>query len=77
MEFWGTVTEVLKGGEDNLPEEDDTKVVRLATAMLIFFIVCILLLLVYLACRQVYRYNTKGSIFILIYQSQSHYSKKK
>ena len=77
MEFWGTVTEVLKGGEDNLPEEDDTKVVRLATAMLIFFIVCILLLLVYLACRQVYSYNTKGSIDVTFYIniSQSHYSR--
>ena len=51
MEFWGTVNKVLKGAEENLPEEDNTRVVRLATAMLIFFIVCIILLLVYLACR--------------------------
>ena len=51
MEFWGTVNDVLKGAEDNLPAEDNTRVVRLATAMLIFFIVCIILLLVYLLCR--------------------------
>merc|ERR1712038_274727 len=44
MEFWGTVNEVLTGAEDNLPEEDNTRVTRLATASLIFFIVCIILL---------------------------------
>ena len=52
MEFWGTVSDVFKkDGLDELPEEDDSRVVRLATAMLIFFIVCIILLIVYLACR--------------------------
>merc|ERR1711994_1040335 len=67
VEFWGTVTEVLKGGEDNLPEEDDTKVVRLATAMLIFFIVCILLLLVYLACSIMLMYGSvKGSRWLIL-----------
>ena len=56
MEFWGTVSDVFKkDGLDELPEEDDSRVVRLATAMLIFFIVCIILLIVYLACR----YSTK------------------
>merc|ERR1712038_2183426 len=49
MEFWGTVNEVLTGAEDNLPEEDNTRVTRLATASLIFFIVCIILLLAYIA----------------------------
>ena len=52
MEFWGTVSDIFKkDGHDQLPPEDDSKVVRLATAMLIFFIVCIILLLVYLLCR--------------------------
>ena len=52
MEFWGTVSDIFKkDGQDQLPPEDDSKVVRLATAMLIFFIVCIILLLVYLLCR--------------------------
>lgn len=52
MEFWGTVNDIFKkDGQDQLPPEDDSKVVRLATAMLIFFIVCIILLLVYLLCR--------------------------
>merc|ERR1719266_1370841 len=58
MEFWGTVNKVLKGAEENLPEEDNTRVVRLATAMLIFFIVCIILLLVYLACSVMLMYGS-------------------
>ena len=37
---------------------DCEQVVRLAAAMLIFFIVCILLLLVYLVCRSVARVQT-------------------
>merc|ERR1711875_113288 len=46
MEFWGTVSEMFKkDGPDQLPAEDDTKVTRLAAAMLIFFIVCIILLM--------------------------------
>ena len=52
MEFWGTVSDIFKkDGPEQLPAEDDSKVVRLATAMLIFFIVCIILLIVYLLCR--------------------------
>lgn len=67
MEFWGTVNEVLKGAEDNLPEEDNTRVVRLATAMLIFFIVCIILLLVYLACSIMLMYGSvKGSRWLIL-----------
>ena len=64
MEFWGTVSDVFKkDGIDELPEEDDSRVVRLATAMLIFFIVCIILLIVYLACRY---FSTFTSICITI-----------
>ena len=67
MEFWGTVNEVLKGAEDNLPEEDNTRVTRLATASLIFFIVCIILLLVYLACSIMLMYGSvKGSRWLIL-----------
>lgn len=67
VEFWGTVTEVFKGDENNLPPEDDSKVVRLATAMLIFFIVCIILLLVYLACSIMLMYGSvKGSRWLIL-----------
>jgi len=67
MEFWGTVNKVLKGAEENLPEEDNTRVVRLATAMLIFFIVCIILLLVYLACSIMLMYGSvKGSRWLIL-----------
>jgi len=67
MEFWGTVNDVLKGAEDNLPAEDNTRVVRLATAMLIFFIVCIILLLVYLACSIMLMYGSvKGSRWLIL-----------
>ena len=48
--MWGTVQDLLQNAA-TLPDEEDTKVVRLAAAMLIFFIVCIVLLLVYLVCR--------------------------
>ena len=52
MEFWGTVSDIFKKEAiQELPAEDDSRVVRLATAMLIFFIVCIILLIVYLMCR--------------------------
>ena len=50
LNMWGTVQDLLQNAA-TLPDEDDTKVVRLAAAMLIFFIVCIVLLLVYLVCR--------------------------
>ena len=50
LNMWGTVQDLLQN-QASLPDEDDTKVVRLAAAMLIFFIVCIVLLLVYLVCR--------------------------
>ena len=50
LNMWGTVQDLLQNAA-TLPDEEDTKVVRLAAAMLIFFIVCIVLLLVYLVCR--------------------------
>merc|ERR1711992_123138 len=67
-EFWGTVSDIFKkDGPEQLPAEDDTKVVRLATAMLIFFIVCIILLLVYLACSIMLMYGSvKGSRWLIL-----------
>merc|ERR1711874_310926 len=60
---YGTNTE----DEDNLPEEDNTRVTRLATASLIFFIVCIILLLVYLACSIMLMYGSvKGSRWLIL-----------
>jgi len=50
LNMWGTVQDLLQNAA-TLPDAEDTKVVRLAAAMLIFFIVCIVLLLVYLVCR--------------------------
>ncbi len=45
--FWGTVNDALKNDGSNLPPEDDDKVVWLAYAMLIFFIVSLCLLGLY------------------------------
>ena len=59
MEFWGTVSNIFKkDGPDQLPDEDDPRVVRLATAMLIFFIVCIILLIVYFVCSIMLMYGS-------------------
>ena len=59
MEFWGTVNTIFKkDGTDQLPDEDDSRVVRLATAMLIFFIVCIILLIVYFVCSIMLMYGS-------------------
>jgi len=68
MEFWGTVSDIFKkDGQDQLPPEDDSKVVRLATAMLIFFIVCIILLLVYLLCSVMLMYGSaKNSRWLIL-----------
>merc|ERR1712111_22373 len=64
----GTVSDVFKkDGLDELPEEDDSRVVRLATAMLIFFIVCIILLIVYLACSIMLMYGSaKNSRWLIL-----------
>ena len=59
MEFWGTVSNIFKkDGPDQLPDEDDSRVQRLATAMLIFFIVCIILLIVYFVCSIMLMYGS-------------------
>jgi len=68
VEFWGTVSDMFKkDGPDQLPAEDDTKVVRLAAAMLIFFIVCIILLIVYLVCSLMLMYGSvRGSRWLIL-----------
>lgn len=59
MAFWGVVSNALSNdGQSNLPPEDDEKVVDLANVMYIFFIVCIVLLLVYLVCSVLIIYGS-------------------
>merc|ERR1719210_2530497 len=66
IEFWGTASNILKTSDD-LPPEDDSRVVRLASAMLIFFIVCIILLLVYLVCSIMLMYGSvRGSRWLIL-----------
>ena len=51
MNFWGVVSGTWSPeGQSKLPPEDDEKVQHLANVMFYFFIVCIVLLLVYLIC---------------------------
>jgi len=67
VDFWGTVTEMFHDKENILPPEDDDKVVRLASAMLVFHIVCIILLVVYLICSLMLMYGSfKGSRWLLL-----------
>merc|ERR1711936_1554726 len=48
--LWGVGTRLTKGDTSNLPPEDDTKVEYMAGVMFYFFIVCIVLLGIYLLC---------------------------
>lgn len=50
--FWGTVSEVFGNNVDDsqLPSEDNDRVQWLASVIFVFSIVCIILLIVYLAC---------------------------
>jgi len=51
VNFWGVVSGTWSPeGQSKLPPEDDEKVQHLANVMFYFFIVCIVLLLVYLIC---------------------------
>merc|ERR1712012_1542913 len=62
-----TNTFFKKDGTDQLPDEDDSRVVRLATAMLIFFIVCIILLIVYFVCSIMLMYGSaKNSRWMIL-----------
>ena len=51
MDFWGVVSNAVKGQSDEmLPPEDKKEVQWLASVMLVFFIVALVLLLVYAVC---------------------------
>ena len=47
VNFWGTVTDVWNPEKVDLPPESNKNVQRLASAMLVFFIVAIILLVKY------------------------------
>jgi len=48
--LWGVVTKLAKGDTSKLPPADDRKVEYMAEVMYYFFIVCIILLAIYLIC---------------------------
>ena len=51
MAFWGVVKLIsTQDGISQLPPEDDEKVADLANVMFYFFIICIILLGIYLIC---------------------------
>merc|ERR1711994_563685 len=59
LNMWGTVQDLLQNAA-TLPDEEDTKVVRLAAAMLIFF-------LVYLVCSVMLMYGSvRGSRWLIL-----------
>lgn len=65
--LWGVVTRLTKGDTSNLPPEDDTKVEYMAGVMFYFFIVCIVLLGIYLVCSMLLIYGAcKGSRWCLL-----------
>jgi len=65
--LWGVVTRLTKGDTSNLPPEDDTKVEYMAGVMFYFFIVCIVLLGIYLVCSILLIYGAcKGSRWCLL-----------
>ena len=65
--LWGVVTRLTKGDTSNLPPEDDTKVEYIAGVMFYFFIVCIVLLGIYLVCSILLIYGAcKGSRWCLL-----------
>jgi len=68
VDLWGTVTQIAEdGAEDELPPDDDPQVERLREAMLVFFIVCIILLICYLVVSVMLMYGSvKGSRWFLL-----------
>ena len=72
MAFWGVVSNTWSAeGQSELPPEDDEKVQHLANIMFYFFIVCIVLLLVYLICSILLIYGAMkvGVIQFMTYMS--------
>lgn len=65
--FWGVVGEAFDEDNNNLPPEDDEGVVWLAYAMLIFFIISLVLLVIYGICSCLLIYGAaKGRRWFLV-----------
>ena len=65
--LWGVVTNLAKGDTTKLPPADDTRVVDMADVMYYFFIVCIILLAIYLICSILLIYGAcKGNRWCLL-----------
>ena len=65
--LWGVVTKLAKGDTANLPPEDDRKVEYMTNVMFYFFIVCIILLAIYLICSVLLIYGAcKGNRWCLL-----------
>ena len=69
--FWGVVQKALTpDGQSELPPEDNEKVVDLANVMYYFFIICLILLGIYLICSIfVILGAAKVSLLLMIYFS--------
>ena len=66
--FWGVVQNVFQSGEkDKLPDENDPRVEWMSNVMFVFFIVCIVLLAIYLICSILLIYGAcKGKRWCLL-----------
>lgn len=65
--LWGVVTKLAKGDTSKLPPVDDRKVEYMAEVMYYFFIVCIILLAIYLICSILLIYGAcKGNRWCLL-----------
>ena len=79
MAFWGVVKLIsTQDGISQLPPEDDEKVADLANVMFYFFIICIILLGIYLICSVLVIIGAaKVSIAITLYFYNNEPSKNK
>ncbi len=68
MALWGVASDVWdEGGNPNLPSEDDEDVQRLSSAMLVFFVVTIVLLVLYAVCSVLLIWGSaKGRRWLLL-----------
>ena len=66
--FWGVVQNVFATGDkDKLPDENDPRVEWMSNVMFVFFIVCIVLLAIYLICSILLIYGAcKGKRWCLL-----------
>jgi len=68
-DFWGTVTDIVEEdkAERYLPPDTDPQVERMRSVMLVFFIICIILLVVYLVFSLLLMYGSvKGNRWLLL-----------